>query len=169
MASVCSCPWQSWQGSADRLSSLDACAIFHNFLTVFFMIRISELIEVRKSHCHVFLGGLDPGQAYLETLFFDAKTNLSIFITLLKLLVHFPKVTMVIALAPHEVHPYHSTERRYLPSWRIYRSKIGISCFRPWRLSLVVSHPKTPILNCLYHLLWFYFLTLSEFSCFAKS
>ena len=21
-------------------------------------------------------------------------------------------------LAPHEVHPYHSSERRYLPSWR---------------------------------------------------
>ena len=24
--------------------------------------------EVRKSHCHVFLGGLDPGQAPLKTL-----------------------------------------------------------------------------------------------------
>ena len=47
--------------------------------------------------------------------------------------------------------------------------KIGISCFRPWRLSLVVSHPKTPILNCFYHLLWFYFLTFSEFGCLAKS
>ena len=35
----------------------------------------------------------------------------------------------------------------------IYRNKIGISCFRPWRLSPVVSHPKTPILNCLYHFL----------------
>ena len=33
----------------------------------------------------------------------------------------------------------------------------------------MVSHPKTPILNCLYHLLWFYFLTVSEFSCLAKS
>ena len=48
-------------------------------------------------------------------------------------------------------------------------TKIGISCFRPWKLSLVVSHPKAPILNCLYHLLWFYFLTVSEFSCLAKS
>ena len=47
--------------------------------------------------------------------------------------------------------------------------KIGISCFRPWRLSLVVSQPKTPILNCFYHLLWFYVLTVSEFSCLAKS
>ena len=47
--------------------------------------------------------------------------------------------------------------------------KIGISCFRPWRLRLVVSHPKTPILICLYHLLWFYLLTVSEFSCLAKS
>ena len=36
-------------------------------------------------------------------------------------------------------------------------------------ISLVVSHPKTPILNCLYYLLWFYFLTVSEFSCLAKS
>ena len=33
----------------------------------------------------------------------------------------------------------------------------------------MASHPKTPILNCLYHLLWFYILTASEFSCFAKS
>ena len=33
----------------------------------------------------------------------------------------------------------------------------------------MVSHPKTPILNCFYHLLWFYFLTDSEFSCLAKS
>ena len=105
----------------------------------------------------------------LSNPFVDAKTNLSIFITLLKLLVHFLKVTRVVTLAPHEVHPYHSTERRYLPSWRIYRKKIGISCFRPWRLRLVVSHPKTPALNCFYHLLWFYLLTVSEFSCLAKS
>ena len=47
--------------------------------------------------------------------------------------------------------------------------KIGISCFRPWRLGPVVFYPKTPILNCFYHLLWFYCLTVSEFSCFAKS
>ena len=33
----------------------------------------------------------------------------------------------------------------------------------------MVSHPKTPILNCLYYLLWLYFLTVSEFSCLAKS
>ena len=33
----------------------------------------------------------------------------------------------------------------------------------------MVSHPKTSILNCLYHLLWFYVLTVSEFSCYAKS
>ena len=49
------------------------------------------------------------------------------------------------------------------------RNKIGISCFRPWMLSLVVSDPKTSILKCFYHLLWFYFLTVSEFSCLAKS
>ena len=29
----------------------------------------------------------------------------------------------------------------------------------------MVPHPKTPILYCFYHLLWFYFLTASEFSC----
>ena len=33
----------------------------------------------------------------------------------------------------------------------------------------MVSHPKTTILNCFYHLLWFYLLTLSEFSCLATS
>ena len=33
----------------------------------------------------------------------------------------------------------------------------------------MVSHPKTPILKCFYHVLWFYFLTVSEFSGLAKS
>ena len=33
----------------------------------------------------------------------------------------------------------------------------------------MVSHPKTPILNCFYHLLWFYVSTVSEFSYLAKS
>ena len=33
----------------------------------------------------------------------------------------------------------------------------------------MVSHPQTLILNCFYHLLWFYALTASEFSCLAKS
>ena len=89
--------------------------------------------------------------------------------SLSKLKVHFLKVTRVITLAPHEVHPYHSTERRYLPSCMLYRNKVGISCLRPCRLSLVVPHLKTPILNWFYHLLWFYFLTVSEFSCLAKS
>ena len=31
----------------------------------------------------------------------------------------------------------------------------------------MVSHLKTTILNSFYHLLWFYFLTDSEFSCLA--
>ena len=31
----------------------------------------------------------------------------------------------------------------------------------------MVSHLKTPILNCFYHLLWFYFLIDSEFGCLA--
>ena len=33
----------------------------------------------------------------------------------------------------------------------------------------MVPHPKTPKLNCFYHLLWFYVLIASEFSCFAQS
>ena len=33
----------------------------------------------------------------------------------------------------------------------------------------MVPHPKTPILNCFYRLLLFYFLTVSECSCLAKS
>ena len=33
----------------------------------------------------------------------------------------------------------------------------------------MVPPPKTPILNCFYHLLWLYVLTVSEFSCLAKS
>ena len=33
----------------------------------------------------------------------------------------------------------------------------------------MVSDPKTPIINCFYHLLWFYVLTVSEYSCLAKS
>ena len=32
----------------------------------------------------------------------------------------------------------------------------------------MVSHPKTPILNCFYHLLWFYVSTVSEFNCLAR-
>ena len=33
----------------------------------------------------------------------------------------------------------------------------------------MVSNPKTAILNCFYHLLWFYSLTVSDFSCLTKS
>ena len=33
----------------------------------------------------------------------------------------------------------------------------------------MVPPPKTPILNCFYHLLWFYLSTVSEISCLAKS
>ena len=33
----------------------------------------------------------------------------------------------------------------------------------------MVSHPKTPIINCFYHFWWFYLLAVSEFSCLAKS
>ena len=31
----------------------------------------------------------------------------------------------------------------------------------------MISHLKTPILNCFYHLLWFYILTYSGLSCLA--
>ena len=33
----------------------------------------------------------------------------------------------------------------------------------------MVSHPKTLLLNCSYHLMWFYLLIVSEFSCLAES
>ena len=33
----------------------------------------------------------------------------------------------------------------------------------------MVPHLNTPILNWFYHLLWFYALAVSEFSCLAKS
>ena len=33
----------------------------------------------------------------------------------------------------------------------------------------MVPHPKTPILKCSYDLFLFYVLTVSEFSCLAKS
>ena len=40
--------------------------------------------------------------------------------------------------------------------------------FMPWAwLSRVVSHLRTPILNCFTYLLQGYFLTDSEFSCLA--
>ena len=116
-----------------------------------------------------FLEGLTQAKPPLQTLSVDAKTYLSIFISLLKPKVHFLKVTRVRTLAPHKVHPYHSAERRYLPSWRLYRKKVGIPCLRGLMLSLVVPHPKTPIINCFYHLLWFYLSTVSEFDCLANS
>ena len=33
----------------------------------------------------------------------------------------------------------------------------------------MVPQPKTPILNCFYHLLWLYLLTVSAFGCLATS
>ena len=44
---------------------------------------------------------------------------------------------------------------------------MGISCLGPCSLSLVVSHPRTPILNWFTYLLCAYFLNDSEFSCLA--
>ena len=44
---------------------------------------IHQEARVKKNHCHVFLGGLDPGQATPKTpLFFNAEAYLSIFISL---------------------------------------------------------------------------------------
>ena len=31
----------------------------------------------------------------------------------------------------------------------------------------MVPHLKTPLLNCFYHSLWYYFLTDSQYSCLA--
>ena len=100
-----------------------------------------------------------------------------IFVTLFEALDTCFKVTRVIALAPHEVlsgaflsktfQPYHSSERRYLPSWRYYRNEMGISRLVLCWLTLVVSHLRTPILNCFSYLLWAYVLTDAEFSCLA--
>ena len=33
----------------------------------------------------------------------------------------------------------------------------------------MVPQPKTPVLNCFYHLLWFYVSTVSDCSCLAES
>ena len=33
----------------------------------------------------------------------------------------------------------------------------------------MVTHPKTPILNCFYHLTLFYFLADSELSCLGNN
>ena len=77
-----------------------------------------EYPVLEKSHSHVFLGELDPGGAPPKKPFVNVETNLIIFVFILKLKVHFLKVIRVITLAPHEVHPYHSTERSNLPSRR---------------------------------------------------
>ena len=42
-----------------------------------------------------------------------------------------------------------------------------LSCLGPCRLSLVVSHLRTPKINCYTHLLWGYVLTDSEVNCLA--
>ena len=115
-----------------------------------------------------FLEGLIQAKPPLKP-FCDAKTYLVIFISLLKPKVHFPKVTRVITLAPHEVHPYHSTERRYPPSCRLYRNEIGISCLRPWRLSLVVPNPKDPYTQLFLPVIVVLLFNCFEFSCLAKS
>ena len=116
-----------------------------------------------------FLEGLIQAKPPLKP-FVDAKTNLSVFISLLLPKVHFLKVTRVVTLAP----PMKFTPTTQLSGGTFLHgghTKINQpfhACW-PWRLSLVVSHPKNPILNCFYHLLWSYAVTVSEFSCLAKS
>ena len=89
-----------------------------------------------------FLEGLIQAKPPLKP-FVDAETNLSVFISLLWPKVHFLKVTRVVTLAPpNEVHPYHSTERRYLPSWRSYQNKSGIPCL--WALEVKPKWSPTP-------------------------
>ena len=90
-----------------------------------------------------FLEGLIQAKPPLKP-FVDAKTNLSVFITLLLPKVHLLKVTRVVTLAPHEVHPYHSTERRYLPSWRTYQKKTGISCLLTLEVKPSCLPPQDP-------------------------
>ena len=51
-----------------------------------------------------FLEGLIQAKPPLKP-FVDAKTNLSVFISLLLPKLHFLKVTRVVTPAPHEVHP----------------------------------------------------------------
>ena len=46
-------------------------------------------------------------------------------------------------------------------------NKMGTSCLGPCRSSLVVSHLRTPILNCFNYLLWAYVSSDSELSCLA--
>ena len=116
-----------------------------------------------------FLEGLIQAKPPLKP-FVDAKTNLSVFISLLLPKVHFLKVTRVVTLAP----PMKFTPTTqlsggtFLHGGHTKQNQAFHACW-PWRLSLVVSHPKTPILNCFNHLLWSYFVTVSEFSCLAKS
>ena len=73
IARVCSCPWQSWQGSADRLDSSDECFVFQNFLTVLFMIRIAELINRSPWLCqiHEFCASENFSPQY-ESAFYNA-------------------------------------------------------------------------------------------------
>ena len=82
----------------------------------------------------------------------------------MKLKVHFLKVARVVTLAPHEVHPYHSTERRYL---RVY------TCFvylQPFCVTLDFKLFIDPIhiLFLLYLLLWFGDFTIKNLQHFIK-
>ena len=77
------------------------------------------MFQKKKVTAMSFLGDLIQAEPPLKA-FVDVETNLIIFVFLLKVKIQFLKVTRVITPALHEVHPYHSTERRYLPSWRLY-------------------------------------------------
>ena len=59
-----------WQGTSSSLKQREQLTVSERVrgispISVGFNPRVTK---VRKGHCHVFLGGLDPGQAPLKTL-----------------------------------------------------------------------------------------------------
>ena len=67
-------------------------------------------------------------------------------------------------LACHEVHPYYTRERRYLPSWRYYQN----NHFIPFSFMAKPSGLPPQDLDTFIYLLWFHFVTDFEISCLAK-
>ena len=68
------CSWQLARGYNSVLVLLDKTTAFISisngigYTSINVLTLASSLWGVGKSHCHVFLGGLDPGQAPLKTL-----------------------------------------------------------------------------------------------------
>ena len=99
-------------------------------------LKVELAARLRKRHCVVFLGVPDPRQACPNSWEAMKTTTLHTFF----------KVARVTTLLINGVHPYHSSERKYLPLWTQYRNKIGMPCLGPCWLRLVVSQLRTPIL-----------------------